>query len=97
MRVELRFVSFSCRSESCLPLLPTLLRGLSDRYRLTNLERARFGKDIHQKLGRLICSIWSDEIADLWRVVFPEDRNIYWDEEDNALRHRDRPLNYAEQ
>ena len=38
-----------------------------------------------------------EEIVDLWSVIFPEDRNVYWDEEDDALRHRDSRLNYAEQ
>jgi hypothetical protein len=38
-----------------------------------------------------------EEIVDLWNVVFPEDRNVYWDEEDEALRHNDRRLKFAGQ
>lgn len=37
-----------------------------------------------------------DEIVDLWHVVFPSDRRVYWDEEDDVLRHRDRRGTYAE-
>lgn len=38
-----------------------------------------------------------EEVIDLWNVVFPTDRSVYWDEEDDALRHNERRLKYTEQ
>jgi hypothetical protein len=38
-----------------------------------------------------------EEIVDLWSVVFPAERHVYWDEEDDALRPKNRWLRYAEQ
>ena len=38
-----------------------------------------------------------EEIVDLWNVVFPTDRDVYYDEEDDTLRYNERRLKYAEQ
>lgn len=38
-----------------------------------------------------------EEIVDLWNVVFPLDRDVSYDEEEDALRFNDRRLKYAEQ
>jgi hypothetical protein len=38
-----------------------------------------------------------EEIVDLWNVVFPADRGVYYDEEDEALRFNERDVRYAEQ
>jgi hypothetical protein len=37
-----------------------------------------------------------EEVVDLWNVVFPADRNVCYDEEDDVLRLSERRLNYAE-
>ncbi len=37
-----------------------------------------------------------EEIVDLWNVVFPTDRDVYYDEEDDTLRYNERRLKYAE-
>lgn len=38
-----------------------------------------------------------EEVVDLWNVVFPSARNVYYDEEDRALRQDEQELRYAEQ
>ena len=37
-----------------------------------------------------------EEIVDLWNVVFPTDRDVYYDEQDGTLRYDERRLKYAE-
>ena len=37
-----------------------------------------------------------EEVVDLWNVVFPTDRDVYYDEEDDTLRYNERRLKYAE-
>lgn len=36
-----------------------------------------------------------EEVADLWNVVFPTGTNLYYDEEDGALRQPERGLRQA--
>jgi hypothetical protein len=38
-----------------------------------------------------------ESIVDLWRVLFPGYRNMYYDEEDDALKYNEREPRYAEQ
>ena len=38
----------------------------------------------------------AEEIVDLWNVVFPMDRNVWYDEEDGTIRHNDEAISYAE-
>jgi hypothetical protein len=37
-----------------------------------------------------------EEIVDLWNVVFPEDRNVWFDEEDMVFRYNEPELRYAD-
>ena len=37
-----------------------------------------------------------EEVVDLWNVVFPTDRDVYYNEEDGTLRYNERRLRYAE-
>jgi hypothetical protein len=37
-----------------------------------------------------------EEIVDLWRVMFPADRNIYYDEEEEVVRYNDSEARYAD-
>jgi len=47
--------------------------------------------------ARIRAGIEAEEVVDLWNVVFPTEGRVYWDEEDDGLRHRERRLRYAEQ
>jgi hypothetical protein len=38
----------------------------------------------------------TEEILDLWNVVFPEDHNVWYGEEENAIRYNEQQLRYAE-
>jgi len=38
-----------------------------------------------------------EEIVDLWNVVFPTDRDVCYDEEEDALQFNERRLKYAGQ
>ncbi|MCI0380454.1 MAG: hypothetical protein L0215_22950 [Gemmataceae bacterium] len=42
-------------------------------------------------------SLEPEEVVDLWNVVFPADRNVYYDEESEALCYDEKELRYAEQ
>lgn len=37
-----------------------------------------------------------EEVVDLWNVIFPADRRVYYDEEERVLRYDERQLKYAE-
>jgi len=37
-----------------------------------------------------------EEVVDLWNVVFPADRNVYYDEEDDVVRYNEEVPWYAE-
>ena len=38
----------------------------------------------------------AEEIVDLWNVVFPADRNVWYDEEDQKIHYNEEALGYAE-
>lgn len=38
----------------------------------------------------------AEEIVDLWNVVFPEDRNVWYDEEDQKIHFNEEFVGYAE-
>ena len=38
----------------------------------------------------------AEEIVDLWNVVFPADRNVWYDEEDEKFHYNEKRLGYAE-
>ncbi|SRR5438876_133299 len=37
-----------------------------------------------------------EEILDLWRVVFPKDRRVHFDEATNEIKYKDQSVLYAE-
>jgi len=37
-----------------------------------------------------------EEIVDLWNVVFPGNRNVWYDEEDEKIHYNEEALGYAE-
>jgi len=38
----------------------------------------------------------SEEIVDLWNVVFPADRNVWYDEEEDKIHFNEEAVGYAE-
>jgi hypothetical protein len=38
----------------------------------------------------------AEELVDLWNVVFPADRNVWYDEEDDHIHYNEEWLGYAE-
>lgn len=38
----------------------------------------------------------AEELIDLWNVVFPADRNVWYDEEDEKIHHNEEVVGYAE-
>jgi hypothetical protein len=38
----------------------------------------------------------AEEIVDLWNVVFPADRNVWYDEEANAIHYNEEMAEYAD-
>lgn len=38
----------------------------------------------------------AEEIVDLWNVVFPADRNVWYDEDDNEIHFNDEVPDYAQ-
>ncbi|MEX0793718.1 MAG: hypothetical protein WD045_11310 [Pirellulaceae bacterium] len=38
----------------------------------------------------------AEELVDLWNVVFPEDRNVWYDEEEAKIHYNEESLGYAE-
>ena len=49
-----------------------------------------------QLVQHIRAGIEPEEIVDLWNVVFPGDRNVYYDEEDDTLCYSESELRYAE-
>ena len=38
----------------------------------------------------------AEELVDLWNVVFPADRNVWYDEEEEKIHYNEEALGYAE-
>lgn len=38
----------------------------------------------------------AEELVDLWNVIFPADRNVWYDEEDEKIRYNEEAVGYAE-
>jgi hypothetical protein len=38
----------------------------------------------------------AEEIVDLWNVVFPEDRNVWYDEESQAIHYNEEMAGYGD-
>jgi hypothetical protein len=38
----------------------------------------------------------AEEIVDLWNVVFPADRNVWYDEEDEEIHYNEEMVGYAD-
>lgn len=63
---------------------------------LPNVAGAK-AKALAVELARHIRSgIEPEEVVDLWNVVFPADRNVYYDEEHEVVRYNEEVPWYAE-
>jgi hypothetical protein len=40
-------------------------------------------------VAHIRAAIEPEEVVDLWNVVFPTDRDVYYDEQDGSLRYND--------
>jgi hypothetical protein len=38
----------------------------------------------------------AEEIVDLWHVLFPNDRNVWYDEEESAIRYNEEMVGYTD-
>jgi hypothetical protein len=38
----------------------------------------------------------AEEIVDLWNVVFPEDRHVWYDEQEQAIRYNEEMAGYSD-
>jgi hypothetical protein len=38
----------------------------------------------------------AEEIVDLWNVVFPQDRNVWYDEQNNEIHYNEEAVGYAD-
>ncbi|WP_406699506.1 hypothetical protein V5E97_11640 [Singulisphaera sp. Ch08] len=41
-------------------------------------------------------SLEAEEIVDLWNVVFPEDRNVWYDEESKSIHYNEEMVGYVD-
>lgn len=58
-------------------------------------EGPRGTTPVASEIARLIRSgIEAEEIVDLWNVVFPEDHNVWYDEEDRAIHFNEEMAGY---
>ncbi len=46
--------------------------------------------------GHIRGGIEAEEMVDLWNVVFPEDRNVWYDEEERAIHFNEQMASYAD-
>jgi hypothetical protein len=60
---------------------------------VTGTKAQQLAKDL---AAHIRAGIEPEEVVDLWNVVFPADRNVCYDEEDDVLRHNERRLKCAE-
>ncbi len=52
---------------------------------------------VASEIAKLIRSgLEAEEIVDLWNVVFPEDRNVWYDEEAKSIHFNEEVLGYAD-
>ncbi len=45
---------------------------------------------------RIRSGLEAEEIVDLWNVVFPEDRNVWYEEESSTIRYNEEMAGYAD-
>jgi len=73
---------------------PTALREIyAELFPETPLSACPVARDIarHVRDG-----LAAEELVDLWNVVFPQDRNVWYDEEAKAIRYNEEMAGYAD-
>jgi hypothetical protein len=61
---------------------------------VTGEKVVRLAKEIANHIHQ---GLEPEEIIDLWNVVFPAHRHVYYDEEDKAVRYNEAEVRYAEE
>ncbi len=51
---------------------------------------------VGELVGHVRHGLAPEEIVDLWHVVFPGDRNVWYDEEEKTIRYNEGRLRYAQ-
>jgi len=51
---------------------------------------------VGELVGHIRHGLAPEEIVDLWHVVFPKDRNVWYDEEETVILYNREQLRYAE-
>ena len=60
-------------------------------------ERASAAPPVASEIANHIRSgLAAEEIVDLWNVVFPEDRNVWYDEEAKSIHFNEEVFGYAD-
>jgi len=60
-------------------------------------ERPSPAPPVASEIAKCIRSgLEAEEIVDLWNVVFPEDRNVWYDEEAKAIHFNEEMAGYAD-
>lgn len=60
-------------------------------------EKAPVTEPSAADLARYVRSgLEAEELVDLWNVVFPADRNVWYDEEDERIHYNEQAVGYAE-
>jgi hypothetical protein len=60
-------------------------------------ERAPAAPPVASEIARQVRGgLEAEEIVDLWNVVFPEDRNVWYDDETKAIHFNEEMAGYAD-
>ena len=71
--------------------------GLPEIYAELFPERPPAAPPVASEIARHIRGgLEAEEIVDLWNVVFPEDRNVWYDEETRAIHFNEEMVGYAD-
>ena len=73
---------------------PTILAEIySELFPETLLSKPPVASDIARRIRE---GLEADEFVDLWNVVFPEDRRVWYDEEEKAIHYNEEMAEYAD-
>jgi hypothetical protein len=73
---------------------PTILAEIySELFPETPPLRPPVASDIARRIRE---GLEADELVDLWNVVFPQDRHVWYDEEEKAIHYNEEMAEYAD-
>ncbi|RCS55918.1 hypothetical protein DTL42_00570 [Bremerella cremea] len=73
---------------------PTVLREINAE--LFPEEVANKTRTVSELTSHVRGGLTAEELVDLWNVVFPAHRNVWYDEEDMKIHYNEQTLGYAE-